>query len=426
MKNIQIEKYNVHTNVHTKITISVNQKNYSEVKLYIPKVNGKPSVLPNKRWHVYYYFRNPETNKMQKFMSHLEINRLKTIHERKELGKAWIKAISSLLLDGFNPFSELGIENQNTSSINDFNLVDAMKYAYNNKVGTWKAATASDYQIRMNVFLEWSRLNGLDNKKIYDIKDTDIISFLNWIVSPDGRNIGKTSQDNYKRCLSGLFGKLVKDRIIIKNPCLNIDTTKDEPIKNTPFTGKQVIEIRDYLLKNDVQLYNFILHVIYTFLRPREIIRLTANDIHLEQKLLYVETKTERRTIKKLISPLLVFYNSINVNSLPKDVHIFCDTTEFKKWDAIEKTKVDVFGTRFKKIKHILNLGSEYGIYSFRHTAALDLYNSFTKTGLNHREAVLKLMPIIGHRNEKTTEKYLRDVGAMLPKDYGEFYTLKF
>lgn len=425
MNKIEIKKLNVHTNVHTKISIVVHQKNFSEVKLYIPKVDGKPSVLPNKRWHVYYYFRNPKSNKMEKFMEHLGINRYKTISDRKEFGKALVKAIELLLEEGFDPFTKEGIKNE-IVSLNDFNLVEALNYAYNNKVGTWKTATASDYHTRMNVFIEWSKNNSLDTKKIYEIQDTDIIAFLNWIVSPTGRNIGKTSQDNYKRCLSGLFGKLVKDRIITKNPCENIETVKDEPIKNTPFTGKQVIEIRDYLLKNDVQLYNFILHVIYTFLRPREIIRLTAKDIRLDEKLLYVETKTDRRMVKKLIDPLLVFYNSINVDNLPGDVHIFCDTPEFKMWDAIEKTKVDVFGTRFKKLKQKLNLGSEYGIYSFRHTAALDLYNTFTKNGSNHREAVLQLMPIIGHKNEKTTEKYLRDVGALLPKDYGEFYTLDF
>jgi integrase len=91
-----------------------------------------------------------------------------------------------------------------------------------------------------------------------------------------------------------------------------------------------------------------------------------------------------------------------------------------------EKSKTDHFSNRFKKVKKALGFGKDYGIYSFRHTAALDLYNTFTKNGLTHSEAVSKLMPIIGHTSEKTTEKYLRDVGALLPKDYGEFYTLNF
>jgi hypothetical protein len=97
MKNIEIFIQNVPTNVPTLITIKVHHKNYSAVKLYIPKVNGKPTILPNKRWYVYYYFRNPETNKMQKFIFHYGINKLKTITERKEYGNAWVKAITILL-----------------------------------------------------------------------------------------------------------------------------------------------------------------------------------------------------------------------------------------------------------------------------------------------------------------------------------------
>ena len=70
--------------------------------------------------------------------------------------------------------------------------------------------------------------------------------------------------------------------------------------------------------------------------------------------------------------------------------------------------------------------GAEYGIYSFRHTAALDLFHAFVKKGNTEREAILKLMPIIGHARESALRNYLHDIGGMLPKDYGEDYTLIF
>ena len=65
-------------------------------------------------------------------------------------------------------------------------------------------------------------------------------------------------------------------------------------------------------------------------------------------------------------------------------------------------------------------------IYSFRHTAALDLFYSFVKQGNTEREAILKLMPITGHATEAALRNYLRDIGGMLPKDYGSDYTLEF
>lgn len=407
------------------LTVTGGMKNYSEAKLYKTRLNGKPVIIPGRNWHVYFYYRNPETGKMQKFTNTHRINQFKTIKERTAAGKSWVKAMNILLDQGYNPFSTEGIVKKDFE-ITRYSVKEGLEYAYNNKIGTWKVATANDYHTRLTVFLQWCSNNNLLHTNIDEIKDIHIISFLNWLISPSGRKVGGTSQDNYKRCLSGLFQKLVKDKIINNNPVAGIETKKDDPIKNTPFTGHQILEIKKYLLAKDEKLYYFICHVIYTFLRPREIIRLTVGDIRLNEQILTVETKTKRKEVKRLIEPVISFYKNLGIDKLPKKAHVFTDCNEVKVWEALEKTKVDHYGHRFTLVKKHFNYGPEYGIYSFRHTAALDLYYRFIKDGANHREAVIKLMPIIGHNNEKTTEKYLRDVGAMLPKDYGEFYSLGF
>ena len=85
-----------------------------------------------------------------------------------------------------------------------------------------------------------------------------------------------------------------------------------------------------------------------------------------------------------------------------------------------------MFAKRFNAVKLHFGFSAAYGIYSFRHTAAMDLYYSFLKQGLTEREAILKLMPITGHATEAALYNYLRDVGGMLPKDYGSDYTLEF
>lgn len=327
MKNFSISIQNEPTNEPVIIQIKVGMRNFSEVKLYIPKLNGKPSVLPKHRWYIYYYFRNPVTDKMEKFQDYCKINRFKTFKERKECGQAWVNGYTVLLNQGFNPFDKLGIvPKQFEQTV--YTVRTALEYAHNNKIGRWKKATADDYNTRMNVFLEWCSLNAIDAIDIRELKEIHIISFMNWLIMPlpKGRGVGGTSQDNYKRCLSGLFGKLVKDKIISKNLFLEMETKKDDPIKNTPFTGYEVAAIRDYLLANDLELYHFIQFVIYTFLRPREIIRLTVEDINLREKYLRVETKTKRKAIKKLVGPIITFFENINVASLPSKANIFTNT----------------------------------------------------------------------------------------------------
>lgn len=427
MKNFSLIIQNEPTSEPITIEIKVGMRNFSEVKLYVPKVNGKPSVLPKSRWYIYYYYRNPTTNKMEKFQDYCKINYYKTAKERMEAGKAHVNSYALMLSWGFNPFEKQGVIPKDFEQTT-YTIKTALNYAYDNKIGSWKTSTADDYKTRMNVFLDWCFANALDGMDIRELKDVHIISFMNWLIMPlpKGRGIGGTSQDNYKRCLSGLFGKLVKDKIIPKNILSDIETKKDDPIKNTPFTGYEVKAIRDYLLIHDVQLYHFIQFVIFTFLRPREIIRLTVDDINLREKYLRVETKTKRRAIKKMVAPIIAFFENININALPSNANVFTNTGLFEVWNAKEKTKVDHFGHRFEKVKTHFNYGKDYGIYSFRHTAAMDLFYSFMKQGLTEREAILKLMPITGHATETALRNYLRDIGGMLPKDYGSDYTLEF
>lgn len=428
MKKLEFILEYIPTNIPVKITINVMERLYSDPKLYKTKIDGKPAIIPGKSWFVYYYFRNPVTKKMVKFIDTCKINRYKTIEERTKHGNAWVKATALLLQNGFNPYCPGGIvTNKDKFDFTAYTVKEALHYALTNKAGELKTATFNDYSVRINVFIDWCAKNGLDAKNITDLKDIHIVGFMNYLISPepDGRNVSKTSQDNYKRCLSAVFGKLKKDKLVVSN-IVDYQTSKDEPIKNTPFTGHQVRQIKEYLLQHDIQLYNFILFVIYEFLRPVEIIRLEIKDFDLHQKQFSVETKTNRKKYKKLIAPVIQYLEKINLDNLPKKANLFTNSGTFEIWNAKEKSKVDHFMSRFKKVKIALDLGSEYGIYSFRHTAALDLYHTFTKSGLTHTEGVSKLMPIIGHTNESTTEKYLRDINALLPKDYGEFYTLDF
>lgn len=405
-------------------------KDYSEVQLYYPKdEEGRPLIAPKKQWYVYYSYRNPFTGFMQRIKDYCGLNSYKTAAERLEAGKAWIKAYELLLDNGFNPFDAKGIEEKDMPgeiAKTVYTVKSGLQYAYDNKLGSWKSSTADDYLFRMGVFMEYAQMNKFDHMDIRELRDVHIIGFLNWLINPKGRNVGNTSQDNYKRAISGLLGKLKKDKIISANPAAGIETKKDRPKKNKPFTPEEVRKLRDYMLQHDKKLYEFVMLIIYTFLRESEIIRLRVKDIHLEQGFLYADTKGDTQAIKKMIDPICRMFANKNLAAFPEEAHIFTNTGEIEIWEAKEKSKVDHFGNRFKKVKRVLGFGKDYGLYSFRHSAALDLYFSYVRKGFNDHESVLKVMPIIGHQDPETTRNYLRDIGGMIPKDYTDLYTLEF
>jgi integrase len=425
MRKLEFIIQNVPANVPVKITIAVDHNRHSPVKLYIPKENGKPSL--KKRWYVYYYFRSPISGRMEKQMDHCGINKYKTTLERTEVGRSWLNAYELLLSQGFNPFDADGVKpGEFTGKF--FSVKSGLWHAFDNLKGQWKQATVDDYKTRLGLFLQWASDRKIDTLDIGRLEEVHLIAFMNWLTKPkpEGRGVGLTSQGNYKRCLSGLLGKLVRDRIIAENPIAAIETRKNKPLKNTPFTGNQVKEISQYLRNHDPQLYRYIQFVVYEFLRPREVVRLRVGDFDYNERYMILETKTEGKSVVRLISPIIDYLGEINIESLPKKANLFTNTGKFEVWTATEKAKTDHFGLRFRKVKDHFDLGDQYGIYSFRHTAALDLYNRFLSDGGTHSEAVRRLMPIIRHTSEKTTETYLREIGAQLPKDYGAFYTLDF
>ena len=95
------------------------------------------------------------------------------------------------------------------------------------------------------------------------------------------------------------------------------------------------------------------------------------------------------------------------------------------KWDATEESKRDYFTKRFKKIvKDHFDLGTDYGLYSFRHTSITKLYRNYREEH-SPNEAKGHLMQITGHSSMSALEKYLRDIDAELPEDYSEMLKKK-
>lgn len=114
------------------------------------------------------------------------------------------------------------------------------------------------------------------------------------------------------------------------------------------------------------------------------------------------------------------------LNELPKNYYLFTPDGNPGPWRASVKRKVDFFGGRFKKSKVKLGIPSQKNSYSLRHNAAIDLFTSFIEQGMGEKEAIYALLKITRHKSESALRNYLRDIGAILPKDWSEHYNISF
>lgn len=374
----------------------------------IPKIYDADGDI-SKRWYVYFSFRNPKTGLMERQAPvYLSVNRIKNLADRREAIKIMRDALEKALKNGtINPYGNGYSENK------IINIHDAIQLGLKNAEAIMKESSFKDYKHRLGVFEKWLNNHSFAGRSIQAITKKTVINFLNDILqktSPKNRN-------NTRANLSIFFKFLEDNEYISENFVGKIPVLNAKPKRNKTYTQTQENEIFEYLKKNDKDLLLFVKFVSYNFLRPIEVCRLQVKDIDFEGAKLNVRAKNKLVKIK--IIPEILMKEIQHFKGLNREYYLFAPQG-VGEWNTSETNKRDYWSKRFKKIKDTLNLGEDYGIYSFRHTFITKLYREIRKE-LSPFETKSKLMLITGHTTITALEKYLRDIDAELPEDYSEF-----
>jgi integrase len=380
------------------------KKSYSSPTIYDAK--GDLS----KRWYVYFSFRNPATDKLERQTPvYSGVNQFKTLKERKEAIKILAKAIETILENGYNPYDySISIDESKK-----YNITEAVTFVLKLKENSLKENSYRDFRIRLKSFEKWLLANGFQNRYITTVTKKTAINFLNSVLettSPKNRN-------NTRSILSMFFQSLEDNDIITDNFIKKINVLKSTPERNKTFSSEQENDILKYLLENDTTLLLFIQFISFNHLRPIEVIRLRIKDINIKDKLIYVRAKN--KPVKTKIIPEILLNEIPLLDKFDGESLLFTPKGIGFEWTTNETDKRNYFGKRFKKVKDSLKLNKDYGLYSFRHTFITKLYKELVKQSTPF-EAKSKLMLITGHITMTALEKYLRDIDAVLPEDYSK------
>lgn len=377
------------------------KKNYSTPKIY----HGGDAYDISKRWYVYYSFRNPETGKMKRQSPIVaNFNRLyKTKQERLKNFEVLRNTLEELLKQGYSPYKD-------TDSADDFSANSALEYALSLKKSTVATSTYKGYMTRVGVFKSYLKRKGLDTVNIKSIDKKIVTEFLNHILT----KTSASNRNNYRQDLSAIFSVLVENDYIKHNFIENIKKINSKPVRNKTYSQEKVDEIYQELETSDPLLLQFIKFVSYSFLRPIEVVRLKVKDIDIKNKTLTVRAKNKAHKTK--IIPEILIEDLQEMDMTDPEYYLF--TPEgVGEWDREEAGRRKWFGNRFNKVKKKLNIGSDYTVYSFRHTYTTKLYRELRRE-FSKLETENKLMLITGHSTLVALQKYLREIDAELPEDY--------
>jgi len=366
-----------------------------------------------------------------------KVNTYRTKEDRMFVLSTYRKKLLQLLREGYSPFDQntglfekrakkdtLVTEGKNNIGIEQMDLEqkdlakpsqtikEAFEFALSQKEQLVTKKTITGYKSKKNKFLRWMEKNEPTIKTIDQLQKITVIKFLNDVL----KDTSARNRNNYRVDLGSLLQTLEDNELVKRNFIKKIPVLKSTPERNKTYTSQTKEEIFNSLEENDSILLLYIKFISYNFLRPIEVNRLKVEDINIKEKT--VRFKAKNSPFKTKIIPDVLLQELPDLEKMNKDHYLFARGKLGGYWEAMEESRREYFTKRFKKvIKDKFNLGTDYGLYSFRHTFITKLYRNF-RTSLSPNEAKSILMQITGHTSMKALEKYLRDIDAELPDDY--------
>ena len=401
-----------------------SKKRYSEPKIF--SANGDL----NKRWYVYFSFRNPQSGKLERQTPiYGGANRYHTKAQRLEVLTMLRKRLSHLLGQGFSPYEdnthlvqtnqnmETTVQPGNASKLKAVVSIEkGVEMVLKLKKATLANTSYADFNSRLQRFVVWINQRYALTNPIEVITKGDVIAYLNHVLE----NSSARNRNNTRVDLGSFFQTLKDNELVSENFVRDINVLKTTPKRHKNYSQQQVDAIFRHLQKEDPMLLLFIQFISYNFLRPIEVCRLRVKDLNIAEKTLTVQAKNKKVKVKRI--PEILLKELPNLNEMSQEHFLFTPKGFGLPWESKETNKRDYFTKRFNSVvKKYFSLGEHYGLYSFRHTFITKLYKELNKNATPF-EVKSKLMLITGHSTMTALEKYLRSIDAQLPDDYSQFF----
>ena len=334
------------------------------------------------RWFVYYFFKDPETDKFVRFRIFVS-NSLHTRSERYDRARGIIKAINKRLSEGYNPFAANKNELTPTSK--------ALEYFLESKKHL-RSRTLTSYRSYVKDFKDWL----VEKKQInLSIESLSYHTAQKYMDEVGARKISNRTYNNILQSLRCCFNFLVEKEFLIINPFFKIHQRQTEQTEIIAFNQEELT-----LISSTLPLYNFDLYVVALlvfncFLRPQEIVRLQVRHLKGVHEYLPIPGNVSKNKKNESIAMTPAVRSALEKLdfNFPGDYYVF--SKHLKRGDCqIAPTRI---AEEWKK--YCLKYGIEKNIYALKHTGnGMALEN-----GANVRDLQLQNR----HSSLDQTQKYL-------------------
>lgn len=380
----------------------------------LPEINNCGGDL-DKKWFIFYSYRDPRNDKMKRFKEYEGLHKIKNFKERTEAAEKLRDSYSDKLKTGWNPFLddtkiiyEDQIQYNNVARIfgkmrlsNKTVRFYSSQYIKNRLTGNEiEPETIATYRSRLRILNLWLEKRGIVDEDISSIDNTVILEFFSFLINEE--YLSSTTIKRYMHLLRSVFELAKNDKAIIENPVYNIPKCKrinDQSPR--PIADFDIMAFKEIIMREDPQLWLAISFEYYCFLRPGKELRfLKIGEIDFARGVIDVDALRAKTNLEKFPTIPLVFLqelrNRYQLHNLPKHFYVLGKNGK----PSIQHLSKNDLRTRFRAFRIKLNMPESYKLYSWKHTGN----GRASDSGISMKA----LQEQNGHSSIKTTEIYMR------------------
>jgi len=380
-----------------------------EIITILPKLNDCGGDI-EKKWFVYYSFRNPKNGTLERIKSYRGLHKVKTKSQRYKAAENIIADLSEKLKHGWNPYTE------------DIQVIysDSLKYHavgqiygkirksnknfsyYANQfvekaISGLQEESKKTYISRFRIFNTYLESLGADGNHITEVNNDIIIKFFNYLINE--KKLARRTTGKYKQLLNALFEWIIESDELKENPIRKIPKNNRVTDFQPQAITRNDLDVLKVELKKDPQLWLASQFLYYCFLRPRKELRLMKiKDVDLVNGRLRIPASHVK--VGKPKSPIIpdeflkILRNEFKLHTYDKEFYVLSKLGE----PGPIHLAINDINRRFNSIRDRLNLPVEYKFYSFKHTGNAALKRKGVSMQSRQKQN--------GHLSEKSTMIY--------------------
>lgn len=369
-------------------------------------------MSPENKWYVQYSVKDPATGQMVRKKLYAGFAKIKDKKSRYAYANTLIKEYTDKLTAGWNPY----IHDKTAIYTDMLQYRNAARIFQDKKSGNKNINfyinkhlaeqfsgldpnTISTYTSKYRIFQLWAQKEGFSE---YDISGWDngmIKQFFHFLNSE--RQVSKVTYGKYKQLIFGLFENLYDNGKISVNPVQKLPKCTRVVDKGPqPIMEEDILTIMEKL-KEQPQMYLFVLFEYYCLMRPNEIRLMKVSWIDFYRKIIRIPPEISKtRRPKTPIIPdafMRVLRDIYELHLVDKDLYVIGKHDEKPGSEHLGK---NTMRTRFNVLLKKLKMPVGYMLYSWKHLANVRLessdFSSYDRMMQN------------GHTSITTTERYTR------------------